>query len=369
MKRYFLFGIPLLFALLFVVTPALYQQTVHLSAAMRPCHPARSCPTATTAPTPTATATTAPTETPTTVPTGTYPSGIKHVFVIVMENHNWSQIQGNTSSAPYINSLLTRPDASYASNYHNVTTAETQAGYLHPSEPNYIWLEAGTNSFADHTFTNDNDATNGNYTSTSQHLTSELTHADLTKKMWTGYMESKPSGVCPITSSGQYAAKHDPFVFFEDTAGFPPSSSNANCQYFIRDYSQLATDISGNHLTPYSYIVPNLCDDMHDSCSPTNDPVKQGDNWLSTNLPTILNSTTYKNGGAVFLTWDEDSGSTTNNPIGMIALSPLAKGNGYTNTRLYSHSSFVKTVETIFGLSPLLANAASATDLADLFRT
>src|SRR5438128_1828984 len=50
-----------------------------------------------------------------------YPSGIKHVFVIVMENRDWSQIKGNTTSAPYINSLLTRSDASYASNYHNVT--------------------------------------------------------------------------------------------------------------------------------------------------------------------------------------------------------------------------------------------------------
>src|SRR6266496_4491448 len=109
---------------------------------------------------------------------------------------------------------------------------------------------------------------------------------------------------------------------------------------------------------------------MHsNSCSGSNDPIHQGDTWLSTNLPTLLNSAAYKNGGAVFLTWDEDSGSTTNNPIGMIVLSPLAKGNGYTNTTLYSHSSFIKTAETIFGLSPLLAHASSATDLSDLFVT
>jgi phosphatidylinositol-3-phosphatase len=367
MKRYFLFAIPLIFALIFVVTPALYWQTVHVSAAKRPCHPASSCPKKT-APTPTATATTAPTPTATAtiVPTGTYPSGIKHVFVIVMENHDWSQIQGNTSSAPYINTLLTRPDASYASNYHNVTTAETQAGYLHPSEPNYLWLEAGTNSFADHTFTNDNDPSSSNDTTSTDHLSTLLQGKGLS---WKAYEESMPSG-CPITSSGNYAAKHDPFVFFTDVSGNPPSSTNAACASHVVPFSTLASDVQNNTLPSYSYITPNLCDDMHsNSCTGSSDPIHQGDAWLSTNLPTILNSTTYKNDGAVFITWDEDSGSTTNNPIGMIVLSPLAKGNGYTNTTLYSHSSFVRTVETIFGLSPLLAHAASATDLANLFRT
>ena len=216
---------------------------------------------------------------------------INNVFVIMMENHDWSQIKG-ASDAPYINSLLSRSDASYASNYHNVLTSEAASGYLHPSEPNYIWTVGATNIFSDHMFTTDDDATNGNYTGSTAHITSELSHSNPSKKMWTGYMESDPGG-CPITSSGEYAAKHDPFVFFEDTAGNPPSATNSNCKYFVNDYRKLATDIANNTLTPYSYIVPNLCDDMHGSCSPTNDPVLQGDQWLQNNLPTILNSNQY----------------------------------------------------------------------------
>src|SRR5712672_1075806 len=65
-----------------------------------------------------------------------FPSGIKTVFVIVMENHNWSSIIGNITTAPYINSLLTRSDSSYANQYFNPPL-------IHPSEPNYIWMEAG----------------------------------------------------------------------------------------------------------------------------------------------------------------------------------------------------------------------------------
>jgi hypothetical protein len=115
----------------------------------------------------------------------------------------------------------------------------------------------------------------------------------------------------------------------------------------------------------YNFITPNLCDDGHDSCSPTNDPVKQTDTWLSTEVPKILNSSAYKNGGALFITWDEGEGG--DGPIGMMVLSPLAKGNGYANSIHYTHSSTLRTMEEIFGVSPMLGDAQNATDLSDLF--
>src|SRR5712691_5127533 len=65
----------------------------------------------------------------------------------------------------------------------------------------------------------------------------------------------------------------------------------------------------------YNFITPNLCNDMHDTCAPLFDSVKQGDTWLAQNLPTILNSQAYMNGGIVFITWDEGEGG--DGPIGM----------------------------------------------------
>jgi len=50
----------------------------------------------------------------------------------------------------------------------------------------------------------------------------------------------------------------------------------------------------------------------------------------------------------------------------MIVLSPFAKP-GYANTIHYTHSSTLKTMQEIFGVTPLLADAANATDLSDLF--
>jgi hypothetical protein len=69
----------------------------------------------------------------------THAAGLRRssaVFVILMENYNWSDIKGNPD-APYINHSLL-PLASYAEHYFNPPS-------VHPSEPNYLWLEAGTN--------------------------------------------------------------------------------------------------------------------------------------------------------------------------------------------------------------------------------
>src|SRR5437879_1813546 len=77
-------------------------------------------------------------------------SNIRHVFVILMENHDWSAI--TPSAAPFMwNTLI--PAGSHLNNYHNIPTA---LGSLHPSEPNYVFLEGGTNKYSDFTFTNDN---------------------------------------------------------------------------------------------------------------------------------------------------------------------------------------------------------------------
>src|SRR5204862_2602041 len=79
----------------------------------------------------------------------------------------------------------------------------------------------------------------------------------------------------------------------------------------------------------------------------------------------ILNSQAYSNNGAVFIAWDE--AGSGDGPIGMILLSPLAKGGGYSNSVHYTHSSTLRTLQEIFNVGPLLGDAANATNLSDLF--
>jgi len=135
---------------------------------------------------------------------------ITTVFVIAMENHNWAQpanqITGGIQqiyqnpNAPFINSLVNgsavavidgspvhiSEQVAYATAYHNVlATAGGNNPHIHPSEPNYIWAEAGTNFGV----LNDNDpfAPNGpTNQDTHLHLSNLLTQAGRT---WRSYQE------------------------------------------------------------------------------------------------------------------------------------------------------------------------------------
>jgi hypothetical protein len=277
------------------------------------------------------------------------PAGLdatSHVFVIVMENHNWSTIKGN-SSAPYINNVLL-PMASYCDQYYNPPG-------IHPSEPNYLWLEAGTN-FG---ITNDNPPS-VNHQSTTAHLVAQLKNAGIS---WKTYQENIDGTTCPVSDSYPYAAKHNPFVFFDDVV----NSSSPPCTTLVRPFTELANDLNRNTVAHYNFVTPNLCNDMHDSCSPTNNPVKQGDSWLAANIPTVLNSNAYQNNGLIIITWDEGAGATSDGPIGFIVLSPLAKGGGYHNAIEYTHSATLRTLQKIFGVRPVLGGAATEQDVSDLF--
>jgi phospholipase C len=73
------------------------------------------------------------TSTSTTPAAGNAPN-LKHIFVIMMENHSYSEIVGNTADAPYINQLAQKYGV--ASQYFGVT---------HPSLPNYLAIISGDN--------------------------------------------------------------------------------------------------------------------------------------------------------------------------------------------------------------------------------
>src|ERR1700728_2029336 len=93
------------------------------------------------------------------------------VFVIAMENQDWTQPNGSVNpnsqfqqlkgdpNAPFINSLVNgtatadingvptdiSAQTAYTSTYFNVDANAQGSLHIHPSEPNYIWNEAGTN--------------------------------------------------------------------------------------------------------------------------------------------------------------------------------------------------------------------------------
>jgi len=275
-------------------------------------------------------------------------TNIQTVFIIVMENVSWSAIKAS-ASAPYINSTLL-PMASYCEQYY---TAPGVASSL----PDYLWLEGGTNYGIT---TSPEPSTSAGRIRDTNHLVTVLFKAGIS---WKSYQENISGTTCPTNSSGLYAAYHNPHVYFDDV-----TTNAAYCLAHIRPYTELARDLRSNTVARYNFITPNLCDDMHNgSGCATTDRIRNGDNWLAQEIPRIMNSQAYSNNGAIFLTWDESNLPPTASPIGMIVMSPLAKGHGYFNTNYYTHASTLRTMQEIFGVRPFLYGAHSVGSLADLF--
>ena len=273
---------------------------------------------------------------------------IQTVFVILLENHNWSLIAGNPD-APFINGTLL-PQASHCEQYYNPPG-------VHPSEPNYLWLEAGTNF----SIFNDEDPAS-NHQDTTNHLVALLERAGIS---WKTYQEDIMAGYVPLVNTNNYAVRHNPFAFFDDVTG-TNDPGNAYGIAHIRPYEELAADLTNLTVARYNFITPDLNHSGHNAVPPDYNTVRQTDDWLASEVPKIMNSAAYSNNGALFITWDEAEGGG-DGPIGMMVLSPLARGGGYFNDLYYTHSSFVRTMQEIFGVMPLLGDAANATDLSDLF--
>jgi hypothetical protein len=266
------------------------------------------------------------------------------VFTIVMENKSRHEILGNRD-APYINQLADHNAVAYG--YHDP--------YVHPSEANYLWMVSGQN-FG---ILDDGDPKAHHLDSTS-HVADQIELGGLT---WKTYQESM-GAPCGLKSHGRYAAKHNPFVFFDDINGwdgtqFQPSQ---RCIDHVVDYAQLDADIAAGAVPNYVFITPNLDNDMHDGS------IADGDAWLSREVPKILATPAFRDGGVLFLLWDEGSGKPVGDDPPFIAISPNVNA-GMKSQVEYDTSSYLKTVETVLGLGALPCDSApeAVETMQDLF--
>jgi phosphatidylinositol-3-phosphatase len=148
----------------------------------------------------------------------------------------------------------------------------------------------------------------------------------------------------------------------------------------------LSTDLANNTVARYNLITPDQYIDMHSSLN-TNftyhrvtyqantdqEAVALGDNFLSKIIPQIMASQAYKNNGAIVI-WNDESegGDDYQHALTEILISPLAKGNAFKDTTVYTRSSDLKTLQDIFGVygpNGYLGDAGSAgvNDLSNLF--
>jgi hypothetical protein len=321
---------------------------------------------------------------------------IQTVFVVAMENHNFTQPTGLSTSpeqllgnpaASYLNSLVTpgNANAQYVSYFSNMTNVGVG---IHPSEPNYIWQDGGSNfgvaSDADPSAAAHNIIGATSFTGQlSQHGTS-----------WNSYQEDvQYSSSVQLSASGtggvhngntvtpnpyygtlqyNYAVKHNPMSFFSDSLGSPTNGLT---------FSKLQTDLASNSYAAYNWITPNQYNDMHSALSGgftyngthyTGDQaaIAQGDNFLSTIIPQLEATNAFQNGTGMIEIWFDESegGDSASFTIPEIIISKDAIGNAFDVTALVTHSGSLLADEEIFQTGTCLLAACGATDLSAAFR-
>ncbi len=350
---------------------------------------------------------------------------VNTVWYILMENRNFTanesaggaQIYGS-AAAPYINSLITpgNPNAaqtSWCTSYHNALSVYDGSGpSIHPSEPNYLWMEAGSNFSVlndnepygsgltvntIHNFLTANPAYSGqnlcgllqsagvlwqaysegtnqlNSTGANSNTGGNLTPTSAAQSLWTvplsSFSGNNASYHNPYNGSTQwnFATKHTGSLFFAPSNGTTSltvgntSTSNPEAQFYP-PLPNLVNDLAAGTCAQYNVITPDQFNDMHTALSAgftyhgthyTGDlaQIAQGDNFLSIIVPQIMASPQYQNGGAIVIWTDETEGSNQNDfkhTLMEIVISPLAKGNAYASTLNYTHSSDLHTMQEIF---------------------
>jgi phospholipase C len=255
---------------------------------------------------------------------------------ILMENHDYSSIIGS-SNAPYENQIANQ--CGLASNYHAIS---------HPSLPNYIALTSGgTQGITDDS-------------GPSAHPLDVNSIYHQAYPSAKGYAESMPAN-CNLSDSGEYAVRHAPWAYYiNGTVGNQRSECQANDVPLGTTASgALHNDVVNGTLPKFSFVTPNLCNDMHD-CS-----VATGDAWLANFVPFVLAGSDYTSGHlAVVITFDENGGSS-GNQVYTAVISPFTAPGTVSSTN-YTHYSLLRTTEEILGV-PLLGSAASANSMRSPF--
>jgi acid phosphatase len=240
----------------------------------------------------------------------------EHVVVVVFENRAYRQVVGVSQVAPWIDGLV-RSSAVFT-DAHAIT---------HPSQPNYLALFSGSTQAVtdDHCPVDLANVPN---------LGQQLIAAGHT---FVGYSEDLPKpGFLGCTHAG-YAAKHNPWVDFSNV----PDSSNQPFTAFPTDYATLPT---------VSFVIPNLCHDMHD-CS-----IATGDAWARTHLDGYLQWARQHN-SLLILTFDEDDNAPANHILTLFAGAGIRAGQ---YRQPINHYNVLRTLESLYGLAPLQRAAEAA---------
>ncbi|MDP9221228.1 MAG: alkaline phosphatase family protein [Actinomycetota bacterium] len=276
------------------------------------------------------------------LPASSAPATYSHVALIMFENKPLKKIVGNTTDAPYLNSLINA--CSYSKNDLSLSTT---------SLANYVALTSGYTGCT---------AVDANFKCT------QLTPITANKpsSVWpqasksifelmgpsaAEWNESAPSN-CALAGSGDYVDNHAPYHYYTRT-----QPQNSLCPLYDQPFpASPAATLSAK----FNLVIPNKPDIMHKVPNTTiAQRIQNGDNWAKTFIPQLLNSASYQLGNtAIIITWDE--GNATQFLVPLIVITPYTTAGGVSSVS-YNHYSVLKGIQQMVGAAtPLLGHAGDS---------
>ena len=255
-----------------------------------------------------------------------------HVFLIVEENHSYSEVIGN-SDMPYLNGLASR--SGLATQYY---------ANAHPSLPNYFMLATGNPGTLDDSFSG---------TISDDNIARELVNAG---KSWKSYAESLPSNGYTGPDSYPYVKRHNPFAYLSDVVGTGQADN-------LVPFTQFSADLSAGSLPNFSFVTPNLLDDAHDAS------LAKADDWLKNNIDPLVSSSTFQDDGLLIVVFDESEISDVSHGGGhvpAVIVSSKSK-KGFQSSTLFQHQSTLRLILSSRGITTFPGASANAADMSEFF--
>ncbi|MFT3812256.1 MAG: alkaline phosphatase family protein [Acidovorax sp.] len=269
---------------------------------------------------------------------------IKHVFVLTMENKNFSDTFGTSTQDPDLQAMAKQ--GALLTQYY---------GTGHVSLDNYIAMMSGqpsTKETQSDCFQGFNDAVADGWDAANpkvlktkggmgcvypKEVKTFANQLDEVKMTWKGYMgdmgndPTRESATCghpkigaidntqsaqaptaDVPKGDQYATRHNPFVYFHSII-----DDQAYCDSHVVNLdAHLQNDLRAIETTPnFVFITPNLCDDGHDGDGTGKKPCVNGDPggltsinaFLKKWVPIIQASPAYQKDGLIVINFDESA--------------------------------------------------------------
>jgi phosphatidylinositol-3-phosphatase len=247
-----------------------------------------------------------------------------HIMVLWMENTDYSQFAGSPAM-PELNELA-----------HKYSSFSQAYGWHYPSLPNYIELLAGS----DLGVTNDCDITDpGCSNFTHERIIDQLEAAGIP---WHAYYQGDASGCDQSDGSGNYPYWHNSFRYFADFA--------TQCVH-ISNFGPFLSDLSGQNAPDFVWAVPDLVNSGGD-----NGTMNSGDSFLAGELPKIMHTSWYRQGGQIVVIYDtgyNDSGGNggaSGGQIPLVVISQHDRGMGTISTPVNT-AGVLRSIEHAYGFS------------------